>query len=98
MKPNFKCTTDNVNLTVNHTSTETIIGLDVCLNENDSFNLSQVILDFLKNNCQSSNEDILKRKKELESLSICRRCYSKIQEIGSIYCVDCNYEKLMTNY
>lgn len=98
VEPNFKLTTDNVDLVINHTKTHTVFSLDVCLNDSDSFNLAQLIIDFLKNNCQSSNDDILKRKKELESLRICSKCYSKIQTVGSIYCIDCNYEKLMTSY
>ena len=98
MKPNLKYTTDRVDLTINRTNTHTIFILDVCLNEADSFNLGQLIMDFLKNNCDSSNRDILKRKRELESLRVCSKCYSKIQQIGSPYCVDCNYEKIMSSY
>lgn len=66
VEPNFKLTTDNIDLIVNHTNTQTHFSLDVCLNEGDSFKLAQLIIDFLKENCNASNIEILKRKKEYE--------------------------------
>lgn len=65
-QPNFKLTTDSIDLVINHTKNNTIFSLDVCLNEGDSFNLAQLIIDFLKENCESTNKDILTRKQEYE--------------------------------